>query len=229
MAASGSIRYVVRSLGRPRRQIVLSLSTCRRDRVKVTRRRGLSIGVERGGLKKLAALPRWPGFAYCSDNAATDSLGLVRGSVVPQSRRGVDPAVEGNWRRVPLHPRWEESTTEGRHVGGVGLVGWRGKRQRRGPSCSRHPSRMLWPSGWMTDTAVLVKMILQPRSANGPKPMREWGKVGITWPCIAAGGRDGAEARVALATDRSGRPFATRTPTVGALWLRFATGAPGAK
>jgi hypothetical protein len=40
--------------------------------------------------------------------------------------------------------------------------------------------------------------------------MRVWGKVGITWPCIAAGGRDGAEARVALATDLSGRPFATR-------------------
>ncbi len=78
-------------------------------------------------------------------------------------------------------------------------------------------SRMLCPSGWMTVTAVLVKTILHPRSANGPKPMRVWGKVGITWPCITAGGgRDGAEARVAMAADLSGRPFATRTPMVGA-------------
>jgi hypothetical protein len=113
--------------------------------------------------------------------------------------------------------------------GTLGLVGASGNRQRRGPSSSRQPSRMLCPSGWMTDTAVLVKTILQPRSAKGPKPMREWGKEGITWPRIAEGGRDGADARVALATDLSGRPFATRTPTVGALWSRLATGASGEK
>ena len=56
-----------------------------------------------------------------------------------------------------------------------------------------------------------------------------WGKEGITCPCIAAGGRDGAEAGVALATDRTGRPFATRTPMEGAVGLRIATGALDAK
>jgi hypothetical protein len=81
----------------------------------------------------------------------------------------------------------------------------------------------------MTFTAVLVKTIEQPRSAKGPKPMRVWGKEGITWPYITAGGRDGTEARVALATDLSERPFATRTPTEGAFGLRFATGVLGAK
>ena len=65
--------------------------------------------------------------------------------------------------------------------------------------------------------------------AKGPKPMRVWGKEGITWPCMAAGSRDGAEARVALTTDRSGRLVATRTPTMGANGLRLATGASGAK
>ncbi len=33
-----------------------------------------------------------------------------------------------------------------------------GNLQRRGPSCSRHPWRMVCPSGLMTDTSVLVKM-----------------------------------------------------------------------
>jgi hypothetical protein len=80
----------------------------------------------------------------------------------------------------------------------------------------------------MTFTAVLVKTIEQPRSAKGPKPTRVWGKEGITWPCIAAGGRDGTEARVALATDLSGRPFATWTPMERAFGFRFATGALGA-
>ncbi len=55
--------------------------------------------------------------------------------------------------------------------------------------------------------------------------MRVWGKEGITWPCITAGGSNGAEARVALATERLGQPFATRMPTVGALGLRSVTGA----
>ena len=50
----------------------------------------------------------------------------------------------------------------------------------------------------MADTAVMAKTIWQPKLANGPKPMRVWGKEGITRPCIAAGGSDGAEARVAL-------------------------------
>ncbi len=93
----------------------------------------------------------------------------------------------------------------------------------------RHPLRMLYPSGWMTKTACLEKTIWQPRSAKGPKPMRVWGKEGITCPCIAAGGRDGAEASVALATDRTERPFAMQTPTEGAVGLRLATGALDAK
>jgi hypothetical protein len=113
--------------------------------------------------------------------------------------------------------------------GRIGLVVMRGKRHRRGPSCFCHPSRMLCPSRWMIDTAVLVNTIWQPRSAKGPKPMRVWGNDGMTCPRIDAGGRDGAEARVALATDFSGRPFATRTATVGAFGSRLATGASGAK
>ncbi len=108
--------------------------------------------------------------------------------------------------------------------GRIGMVALRGKRQRRGLSCSRHPSRMLWPSGWMTETACLEKTIWQPRLAKGPKPMRVWGKEGITCPCIAAVGRDGAEASVALATDHTGRPFAMRTPMEGAVGLRLDTG-----
>jgi hypothetical protein len=38
----------------------------------------------------------------------------------------------------------------------------------------------------------------------------------MTCPVIDACGRDGTGASVALATERSGRPLATRTPTVGA-------------
>ncbi len=71
--------------------------------------------------------------------------------------------------------------------------------------------------------------VLRGRLAKGPKPMRVWGNDGMTCPRIDAGGRDGAEARVALATDFSGRPFATRTAMMGAFGLRLATGAPGAK
>ncbi len=109
------------------------------------------------------------------------------------------------------------------NFGRIGIVVMRGKRHRRGPSCSCHPSRVLCPSGWMTDTAVLVNTIWQPRLAKGPKPMRVWGNDGMTCPHINAGGRDGAEARVPLATDFSGRPFATRTAMVGAFgsgWQR---------
>jgi hypothetical protein len=81
----------------------------------------------------------------------------------------------------------------------------------------------------MTKTACLEKTIWQPRLAKWPKPMRVWGKEGITCPCIATGGRDGAEASIALATDRTGRPFVMQTPTEGAVGLRFATGALDAK
>jgi hypothetical protein len=125
------------------------------------------------------------------------------------------------------------STCVSKHIptdsGRIGMVVMRGKHHRQGPLCSCHLSRMLCPSGWMTDTAVFVNTIWQPRSAKGPKPMRVWWKDGMTCPRINAGGRDGAEARVALATDFSGRPFATRTPTEGAFRSRLAMGTPGAK
>ncbi len=58
-------------------------------------------------------------------------------------------------------------------------------------------------------TAVFVKMILQSWSANDPKPMRVWGKLGMTCPNEAAGGRVVADARVALAIESSGRLLAT--------------------
>ncbi len=157
-------------------------------------------------------------------------------------RRPVCGGIEGwwwglNWRNggkdqklavLPCGPGsscWSSNAV----AGTFGRFFFSGKCQRWGACCSRHPLRMLCPSGWITDTNVLVKIICQPRSANGPKPMRVWEKDDITWPCIAAGGRDGAEARVALATDLLGRPFATRTPMEGARKLRLATGAPGAK
>ena len=55
--------------------------------------------------------------------------------------------------------------------------------------------------------------------------MRVWGKEGMMWPCMAAGGREGTKASVALATNLSISPFATRTQTVGASGLRFDMGA----
>jgi hypothetical protein len=44
-------------------------------------------------------------------------------------------------------------------------------------------------------TAVFVKTIVQSWLANGPKPMRVWGKLGMTCPNKAAGG-SGAGHRV---------------------------------
>ena len=55
--------------------------------------------------------------------------------------------------------------------------------------------------------------------------MRVWEKEGMAWPCMAAGGREGTEASVALVTDLSGSPFATQTQTVEVSGLRFTTGA----
>ncbi len=78
-------------------------------------------------------------------------------------------------------------------------------------------------------TSSLVKMIQQPWSANGPKLTRVWGNDGITCPCIAADGRDGMDARVALAIDLTGSQLATWTPMAGALELILAMGALGAK
>ncbi len=49
---------------------------------------------------------------------------------------------------------------------------------------------------------------------------------GLAW---LQGGKDGAEAKVALANDLTGRLFATWTPTAGACRFRLATGALGAK
>ena len=82
---------------------------------------GVLVGVDREALivesdcnlKKLAALPRWPSSSFCSDNAATDSRGLVIGRGVTGNRLGVDPAVEGNGLGEPLHPRWVEPATGG--------------------------------------------------------------------------------------------------------------------
>jgi hypothetical protein len=94
---------------------------------------------------------------------------------------------------------------------------------------SYHPLRIHRPSGLTAVTSVLVNVMVQPRSANGPRPIRVLGKEGITWPCVAEGGRDGTKASVALATDFSGRPFATLMPMVGACGLRLDTGALGTK
>ncbi len=65
-------------------------------------------------------------------------------------------------------------------------------------------------------TAVCVKMIVQSWLANSPKPMRVWGKLGMTCPDKAARGRAVADARVVLASKHLEPPLATRTPTVGA-------------
>ncbi len=68
-------------------------------------------------------------------------------------------------------------------------------------------------------TAVFVKTIVQSWLMNGPKQMRVWGILGMTCQDKAAGGRAVADARVALATERSGQPLDTRTSTVGAWGL----------
>ena len=108
-------------------------------------------------------------------------------------------------------------------AGRLGLAAVRGKCQSRGPSCSRQPLRTHWPLGLTTKKALLVKVMLKPRSANGPKPIRVRGEEGIRWPCMAAGGIEGTKACVALATNLSGRPIATRMLTVGASGLRLDT------
>ncbi len=66
----------------------------------------------------------------------------------------------------------------------------------------------------MTD--VLLKTILQPWLAKGPKSIRVWGKEGMTWPNIIDGGSVGMDARVALAMECLGYPLATVMLTVGA-------------
>jgi hypothetical protein len=80
---------------------------------------------------------------------------------------------------------------------------------------------MGWPLQWKTVTDVLSKTILQLWLAKGPRPIRVWGKDGITWPNIVAGGQAETKARVALATERSGHPLATemqRLVHVGCSW-----------
>jgi hypothetical protein len=49
--------------------------------------------------------------------------------------------------------------------------------------------------------------------------MRVWGRDGMTWPDIIAGGSAETKASVALATECSGHPFAMVMPTVGARGL----------
>ncbi len=61
----------------------------------------------------------------------------------------------------------------------------------------------------------LVKDNLAALVSEWPKPLRVWGKEGITWPNIVAGGSAETEARVALATECLGHPLATVTLTVG--------------
>jgi hypothetical protein len=73
--------------------------------------------------------------------------------------------------------------------------------------------------GMKTGTDILLTTILQPWSAKGPRPMRVWGKDGMTWPNIVAGRRAEIKASVALVTERLGHPFATVMPTVGACGL----------
>jgi hypothetical protein len=68
-------------------------------------------------------------------------------------------------------------------------------------------------------TDVLLKTILQPWLAKGTKPMRLWGKEGMTWPNIIDGGSAETDARVALASERLGHLLATVMLTVGARGL----------
>jgi hypothetical protein len=103
----------------------------------------------------------------------------------------------------------------GKCTGGEGGA-VRGNCQSWGPSRSCQPLRMGWPLGWKTVTNYLSKTILQPWLAKGPKLMRVWGKDGMTWPDIVAGGSAKTEARGRLATECSGHPFATVMLTVGA-------------
>jgi hypothetical protein len=111
----------------------------------------------------------------------------------------------------PTETRAKDGESAG---GGGGVV--RGNCHSQGPSRSHQPLRMGWPLGWKTVTDVLSKTTLQPGLAKGPRLMREWGKDGMTWPNIVAGGSTKNNASVALATERSGHPFATVMPTVGA-------------
>ncbi len=109
--------------------------------------------------------------------------------------------------------------TKGGKCAGGGGEAVRRNCHSRGPSRSHQPLKMGWPSGWKTVTDVLSKTILQPWSAKGPKPMRVWGKDGMTRPDIVAGESAEIKASLALATEHSGHPFATMMPTVGARGL----------
>jgi hypothetical protein len=113
----------------------------------------------------------------------------------------------------------KDGETETRTKGGGSAAGGgetaRGNCHSWGPSRFCQPLRMGWPLGWKTVTDVLSKRIMQPWLAKGPRPMRVWGKDGMTWLDIVAGGRAEMEARVALATE-PGHLFATVKLTVGA-------------
>ncbi len=68
-------------------------------------------------------------------------------------------------------------------------------------------------------TNVLSKTMLHHWLAKGLKLMRVWGKDGMTWPDIVAGGSVEMDARVATAMECFGHLYATATPTVGACGL----------
>ena len=76
---------------------------------------------------------------------------------------------------------------------------------------------------------MAVKTTVFPMSTNGPNPMRELVKDGITCPRMADAGSDGTDARVAVAMERLAWPLATRTPMVGACRSRLAVGASSVK
>ncbi len=110
-------------------------------------------GVERTGTFSIVApvLETVPIVAvHFLANSGRIGLVALRGS----ERTGTFSIVVPFLETVPIVPVHFLSNS-----GRIGMVALRGKRQRQGPSCLRYPSRMLWPSGWMTETACLEKTI----------------------------------------------------------------------
>ena len=79
---------------------------------------------------------------------------------------GVGGFGVGGFEKLAALPRWPGFRHKGSPEGGtavrglLGLGGSSGNIHSLAPVCSRQSSRMLCPSGWMTETAVLVKTIL---------------------------------------------------------------------
>ena len=128
----------------------------------------LLIALAEGDLEKSAALPRWTGFRHMAPAGGLIGLiGVGTGGGMLASFAPLITLDEGDVEKLAALPRltgFRHILTEGESTAGgiglLGLVGSSGNIQRQGPSILRHPSRMLCPSGWMTDTAVLVKTIL---------------------------------------------------------------------